>query len=239
MKKRILIFLLIIISLMLVSCGKKTAGGNDIGGGKGKTIHESYEDYLEKKQDMYGLLNTAIDANEGNYQDSIALSMSLISFAGLDYSLVPLTFCGLDEASVKAGLLHLYGNIDYKSSNNSCTMTFTNGEEKVRYESIYDSATDSVQTKIFNNDKLVGLSEYVKIGTGYASQYYFSEENATIYKAVFDSQKMSISMKNSDTQPSSIYKTPSAINDSWVASDELYVIFENGETTVINNNFSD
>lgn len=241
MKKIMMICMVCFLALSLVGCGNNGTNQNNNNGSddsgkkynentKVKTIADSYSKYTELKSKSYDLLSDNLD--ESNW----SISLGLLGFVGVDLSLVPLTFCGLDDEAAVLGLKFLYQDVDYKSTKDTCDLTLKSKDgESWTYNVKFDEKTDSVQTKMYSNGKLQLVSEYVKLNEGYATQFYSIEEDGTsqVYKSIFDSKRMIVGMKSEVDEPESIFKNPSIATEEWTKSQELWSKYENGKTTSI------
>jgi hypothetical protein len=239
MKKIFMGGIILLISFMLVGCGSKIEYDVPVNGNENTvndktkvgTIAQSYEKYVDLKSDAYNMLSNQTEEGE-NY--NFSLSMGLLGFSTLDLTLVPLTFCGLEDEAAIAGLAFLYKDIDYKSTDDSCKITFKSEDSKMTYDTKYDKKSDSVQTKLYENDKLIAISEYVKLNKGYATQYYsIEEESASIYKSIFDDERIIVGMNSDVSEPESIFKNESLATEEWTKSQELWTKYENGTVTSI------
>lgn len=230
-------FVICMLCILLVGCGKETENNildneNIKENTKVNNITESYTKYTELKSKAYDKLNEAIGEGE-NY--NFTLAMGMLGFASMDLSLIPITVCGLDKEAAMAGLAFLYSNIDYKSNKDGCKVTFNVKDgEKMTYDIIYDEKTDSLKTKVYSEDQLSIVSEYVKLKSGYATQFYSVEETETyVFKSIFDENKIVVGKTTVSAEPESIFKNANAVNEEWTKSTELWSKYENGQTTSI------
>jgi len=236
MKKVVIIVILFWMSLILGGCGKKESKvfqnvDNINEKTKVGTISESYAKYTELKSTAYEKLSNQLSSEE-NYNFSV--SIGLLGFATMDLSLLPVSFCGLANEAALAGLGFLYKNIDYKNTEKTCQITFDTDNGIFKYESEYDKSTDSVKTTVYENDELSIISEYVKLNKGYATQFYSIEDNeSTIYKSIFDDDKIIVSLETNKDVPKSIYRNKDIVNEEWTKSEELWAKYENGNVTSI------
>lgn len=241
MKKVILLFLLICVFFITTGCNKSyelyDSEGNQIkeedtvnDDTKVGTISESYEKYVALKNEVYTELMDKMGEDE---QYNISLSMGLLGFSGVDLTFIPLTFCGLENQAAVAGLSFLYKDIDYKSTKDSCKITFTSDKETMSYNSKYDKKTDSLQTKVYSGDKLIAISEYTKLNSGYATQYYSVDEEAISYKSIFSDGKMIVGIVKDASEPESLYKNSDMATEEWTKSQYLWAKYDNGIVTSI------
>lgn len=245
MKKKIMIGILAIsMCFSLVGCGKETNLDDNSGNNnntnensnindntKVSTVSQSYEKYTELKSQAYTKLSDKISDSE---EFSLSLSMGLLGFSTLDLTLIPITFCGLDKEAALAGLAFLYNNISYENTNDACKISFAVEDGKMTYDTKYDEKTDSVQTKLYENDILTAISEYVKLDDGYATQFYsISDSETSVYKSIFDENKIIVSMQSDISEPQSIFKNKGIVSEEWTKSQELWSKYENGNVESI------
>jgi hypothetical protein len=232
----------------LVGCGKEnslngdntnndnTSGDNNNGSNindntKVSTVAQSYEKYTELKSKAYDKLSEKLNNSE-DY--NLSLSMGLLGFSALDLSLIPITFCGLDNQAAMAGLAILYSDITYENTNDACKITFKGEDSNMTYDTKYDAKTDSVQTKVYENNILTAISEYIKLDNGYATQFYaISDSETSVYKSIFDENMIIVSMKSKVSEPESIFKNKGIVSEDWTKSQELWSKYENGNVTSI------
>ncbi len=231
------VFLMLMICFFIVGCGQSNnidnynENKNINEKTKVKTIADSYEKYSTLKSEAYDMLNDALEENE-NF--NFTLSMGLLGFATVDLTLIPITFCGLEDEAALAGLKFLYSNIDYKYSKDGCKISFTTDEETISYDTVFDKKSDSVRTKMYSNGKLTVISEYIKLGSGYATQFYSKDNDEIfVYKSIFDKDKIIVGKVTNTEEPESIYKNSKIVSENWTKSEELWSKYENGKVTSI------
>ena len=242
--KKIFSSLLIVsfLLLTLTGCGpannSNNSNGNKNNGSKNnnttdtsqlKNMITSYEKYSEAKG---ALLEKITD--EENY--NLSLSLGLLPVALVDFALIlPAAICGLDKTEVSYWSL-LYTGFNYDVNGNKCTITYNDDGEIRKYVTEYDAASDSVKMEVFTGDKLELVSEYIKVGSGYASQYYSaSDDTASIYRIIFDDKNISVGIFDDNQRPSSIYKNASGLNEEWTRNEQFWAQYKNGVTTGIIN----
>lgn len=238
MNKITMIFIIGLLSMLMVGCGgdKKPYSGVDNNGNKYvdntkvKTIADSYDKYSKLKTEAYEMLN-----NSSEYSANYNLSLGLLGFVTVDLSLIPITFCGLENAAAVSALEFFYQDIDYKTTKDSCDLTFkTENGEDMTYNTKFDEKTDSVQTKIYLNGKLQYISEYIKLNTGYATQFYsVNDDQTSTYKSIFDSEKIVVGMQSNTSEPESLFKNAAIATEEWTKSQELWSKYENNKVTSI------
>ncbi len=239
MKKFGLLLLVICVCFVTIGCTKDVemydSDGNKVNESdtnenvnddtKVGTIAESYEKYTTLKSEVYTELTDKMNEDE-NY--NLSLSMGLLGFSSLDLTFIPLTFCGLEDQAAIAGLSYLYKNIDYKSTKDSCKITFTSDEGSMSYDSKYDKGSDSLQTKVYEGDKLIAISEYTKLDSGYATQYYSVDDETVVYKSIFSKGKMIVGIVKDASEPEALYKNASMATEEWTKSDYMWAKYDNG-----------
>lgn len=238
MKKFILLFLVICICVVTVGCGKNydlyDSEGNIINetddDTKVGTISDSYKKYTTLKSEVYTELTDKMSEDE---QFNFSLSMGLLGFSGIDLTFIPLTFCGLEDEAAIAGLAYLYSDIDYKSTKDSCKIKFTSDEGTMLYDSKYDKKTDSLKTTVYENDKLIAISEYTKLDSGYATQYYSTDEEGTSYRSIFSKGQMVVGIIENADEPESLFKNADIATEEWTKSQYMWAKYDNGIVTSI------
>lgn len=244
MKKFGLLLFLICVCFVTIGCSKDVemydSEGNKVNESdvnenvnddtKVGTIAESYEKYTTLKGEVYTELTNKMEENN---QFNLSLSMGLLGFSSLDLTFIPLTFCGLEDQTAVAGLSFLYKNIDYKSTKDSCKIVFTSDEGTMTYNSKYDKKTDSLQTKVYEGDKLIAISEYTKLDSGYATQYYSVDEETVVYKSIFSQGKMIVGLVKNVSEPETLFKNSSMATEEWTKSEYMWAKYDNGVVTSI------
>ena len=244
MKKFGLLLFLICVCFVTIGCSKDVemydSEGNKVNESdvnenvnddtKVGTIAESYEKYTTLKGEVYTELTNKMEENE---QFNLSLSMGLLGFSSLDLTFIPLTFCGLEDQTAVAGLSFLYKNIDYKSTKDSCKIVFTSDEGTMTYNSKYDKKTDSLQTKVYENDELIAISEYTKLDSGYATQYYSADEEGVSYRSIFSKGQMIVGIIENADEPESLFKNADIATEEWTMSQYMWAKYDNGSVTSI------
>lgn len=230
MKKIIILFTIVIFSTLFVGCGKDNTTNNIKGEVKEKTkvsnISESYTKYTELKSKAYDKLSDSIPEND------YTLSMGLLGFVTGDILIVPVSICGLSEteAAYSFGLFNIK---DFKNDGNTCNMTFKDEDNNSsKFETIYDEKTDSIQMKMYDDNKVTAIYEYIKLDKGYATlQYYYDDDNnVSSYRSIFNDNYISVGFfENVNNKINSIYKSKSGINEEWTKGGTYWAEYDNGK----------
>ena len=237
MKKLSKLMLMLLVCFTLTACGSNNKVVNDETNNdsketeqketvKGTTPADSYSAYLEMKSKA--IENLTDNIPEENY----VLPMELLGFTMVDLTMIPVTFCGLDEVE-RSGLSFLYNNFTYDYKDNKCILTFEDENGKTRYETLYDSNREAMQTKVFVNDNLTFINEYIKYQDGYAAQYYLdNEEKNTVYRTIFKDKYIMTGIYNDVTEePDSIYNSSGNLGEDWLNQGSSWSKYDNGVFT--------
>ncbi len=232
MKKYLKIVLTLLLCIILVGCGntekeETNDNSNNINDNtKVSTIAESYSKYVELKSQMYEKLSDSIPDN--NY----TAPLTLLGFASMDVIMTPISMCGVKESEA-AIFYTMYNNLKYTSNDNECTITYSAQEKTNKFVSIYDRNTDSVQTKFYENDKLIIISEYVKLEDGYGAQQYLVDNdygNSTSFRSIFRDEYIAVGFfENVTKEPTSIFKNKNLVNTEWTKGGSDWSEYDNGE----------
>jgi len=199
--------------------------------GNASNISESYNAYLKVKGDALNRLGKKM-----NSITELAFSMlELLPVTGSDSMLVPLTVASNPGGAEALGL-----KIDQNGNEYKITYTGNDGKSTIQ-TCKYDPAADSVQsTATDGTGKQTMFFEYVRVGNGYASQYYTDNSDGTfmlIKSFVNDTDIAAFSMQTVKTQPVSISGSNSLTVDFVKGGDSYFIlqgdaltVFENGET---------
>ena len=236
MKKISKLMLMLLVCFTLTACGSNS---KDLIGEtnnnkereeketvKGMTPADSYGAYLDFKSDALEDLTDSIP------EENFLLPLELLGFTTVDLTMIPVTFCGLDEVE-RSGLAFLYNNFTYDYKDNKCILTFEAENGKTRYETLYDSKRDAMQTKVFVDDNLTFINEYIKNKSGYAAQYYVaSEEKNTVYRTIFrDKYIMTGIYEDFTSEPDSIYNSNNNIGEDWLNQGSSWSKYDKGVFT--------
>ena len=208
------------------SLKSQTAGG----------FSESYEKYLDIKSKAYEYISGIIEKD-----DTLALSvgMSLLPVAMIDLSLIPLTVVGTGSGAEMALRFMGMEGVKIDQSGNNYTITYSNKDGAPVVQTCeFDPGTDSVSSSITTAEIESLFFEYVKTGSGYASQYTTLKKDSTDYtlmKCFFnDSDTAGFGFETVSGRPDSIYKN-TALDSGFAVSREMYCILENDQLKVFRN----
>ncbi|MGI5848685.1 MAG: hypothetical protein ACOX8Q_01220 [Christensenellales bacterium] len=196
----------------------------------------SYTKYMEMKGTAYDRINAKLEDNEDLY---LSVGLSLLPVALVDLSLIPLTVL-VEENTGAEMALAMFGMSEVAIDRNGqeYTITYTDQEgNKNAQTCIYDPATDSLQSSIIDSaGKEVVFFEYIKVGNGYASQYFMHDESGyTKITSFFDeSSSAAFGIETTDKKPDSIFKTGNQTVD-FVKNNEMYFILKGNSLTVSEN----
>jgi len=199
-------------------------------------IGASFARYTDMKGKAYERVSAKIEEKPelGMY------AMTLLPITMMDLALIPLTIVDMDETAAAMTLGFLGAeNVKVSKDGNKRTVTYTDSEGKsVKFAADYDQATDSVQAAITDDTGKEALFfEYVKVGGGYASQYYSAESEGSteVITAFFDESNITaFGFKKSAGKPGSIFKN-TGITADLVKGGDTYVVMQDGKTTVHEN----
>jgi len=200
---------MILIVLLLVSCGGSITSGKDKADTESKpeataqrneqqnakseqqqdkvsdvsappsTAGESYGAYIKAKGELVTALSEALATNPGTELDS----MSLIGISMLDIALIPASCFGLgqDVANSTLGILGVE-DVAYSESGNRYSVKYRNKEgEQCELQGEYDKATDALKCIAIVDGKESLISEYRKTSFGYVGQVYAINEDGSTY----------------------------------------------------------
>jgi len=198
---------MILIVLLLVSCGGKATSGDemndkgqseavekpdkqqdansgsqDIGSdnsGSPATASESYSAYIQAKGELLTRLSDALASNP----ETAFSSMSLLGISMVDLALLPASSFGLGEASANMALGFLGAeDIVYSENGNQYSVKYK-GEDGSNYElqGEYDKAADALKCVSLVEGKETFTSEHRKTSYGYVSQTYVINDDGSTY----------------------------------------------------------
>ncbi len=192
----------------------------------------SYGKYIDLKGKAFERISAKIEE-----KPELALySMTLLPFTMVDLSLLPLSVMTSDSAAAAAAL-SMMGMKDVKldTSGGKYSVTYTDSEgNKITQTCLYDAATDSVQSTIADQTgKETMFFEYVKVGSGYAAQYYsVGDDENDVYTAFFDESNISaFGIQKANARPASIFKNTGVTLDL-VKQGDTYMILQDGKLLV-------
>lgn len=194
---------------------------------KSTLLVNSYDQYTKSKTEIYNTLNGVIT------KDNHQMASSLISFLSADVAFIPITMCGLGE-NERIGFELIYTNLEISSSESQCRVSYTTDEIKSTYDAIYDEKTDSIQIKIYKDELLIMINEYIKLEQGYASQQYYIDDDSIVYKVIFRDDYIAVGyFDNVLKNPSSIYKNKP--NIEWTKNGTNWTEYKDGKITFLPN----
>jgi hypothetical protein len=216
------------------------ANGNDatpapVSGSKTGKLSDSYNTYLEVKSAAFERLTKEMETNS----DLAMMGMTFLSITLVDLTLIPMTVVSEDSSAAGIGL-GILGMKDVKVTNNGgvYTITYTDSnDKKMKQTCQYDAGTDSVQSTISDesgNETM--FFEYVKVGSGYAAQYYSVGDNgAEIMTAFFDATSMAaFGVQKASAKPASIFRN-SGVTVDLVKGADTYAIMDGDKLTIHEN----
>lgn len=238
MKNLMKIVLTLLVCIILVGCGntEKEETNNNTNNindeTKVTTIAESYAKYSELKSQMFEKLSDSIPDNNS------MLPLTLLGFASMDFIMVPITMCGVKESEA-AIFYSMYNDLKYTSNDNECTITYSVEGKTNKFISLYDRNTDSVQTKFYEDNKLIMISEYIKLDDGYGSQQYMLDDdfgNSTSFRSIFRNEYIAVGFfENVTFEPTSLFKNKNLVNTEWTKGGSNWSEYDNGEFQTIPN----
>lgn len=208
-------------------------------GGSGK-LSDSFNKYLEVKGKAFDRLTKQMESNP----DLAMMGLTMLPITMVDLTLIPMTVLS-EDSTAAAMALGMLGMKDTKISieGGVYSITYTDSEGKKSTQTCkYDKATDSVQSAITDESgKETLFFEYVRVGSGYAAQYYTTDETGTnVFTSFFDESKISaFGVQATDAKPASIFKNNSVTVDivkgadtfAILDGDKLTIHDENGDKT--------
>jgi hypothetical protein len=248
-----LVFLL--AAAMLTACGSPAANGGSSSNpadtnasatsqptakaaaqaGGAATISESFNNFEKVKGDALTRITTLTENNT----DLAMFSLTLLPFSVMDLTLLPLTVLSEDTnaAAMALGVFGMSG-IKIDKSGNTSTITYTDSTGKKTVQtSQFDAATESLKSTLTDDTgKETLFFEYVRIGTGYAAQYYSVDSSGTqVYTAFFDATDVAaFGVKTTTEKPASIYGNTGVTVDI-VKSADTYIIAQGAKVTTHEN----
>lgn len=167
-------------------------------------------------------------------------AMTILPFTMVDLAVLPVTAltgnAQTDNVAATAAL-GMLGMKDVKINQAGDKYTVTYSDSKDKKGSLtceYDAATDSMRNEVTDETgKVVLICEYVKVGKGYACQYYDVESTGTqVLTAIFDDSNLSaIGITDTTKEPASIYKNANLTVD-FVKAADTYFLLQDGKLTV-------
>jgi len=200
---------MILIMLLLVSCGGNAPSGGDKPDveekpdvtapqdeeedvntqqqqdedsdtpGAPASASESYSAYIQAKGELITKLTDALANNPGTE----FTSMSLLGVSMVDLAMLPASSFGLGEAAAITALGFLGAeDIEYSESGNKYSVKYR-GQDGLNYElhGEYDKAADALKCTSFVDGKESLTSEYRRTSFGYVSQMYVIDDDGSTY----------------------------------------------------------
>ena len=201
-----------------------------------QTPSESFAKYAELKGKAFERITAKMEANT----DLALYSLTFLPISLIDLTLIPITVLTADSEASAAALAMLgMADIKVEESGGKYTITYKDKDEKKLVQTCeYDKGTDSLKTWITDEaGKETIYFEYVKIGCGYAAQYYaLDEENGSQIMTTFfdDSGVAAFGIQKTENKPASIYKNGS-MNVDIVKGGDTYMILDGDKITVHDN----
>ncbi|HHT65353.1 MAG TPA: hypothetical protein GX017_04600 [Clostridiales bacterium] len=220
---------MILIVLLLVSCGGKTTTGDemndkgansesqDIGSdnsgspatvsdnsGSPAIASESYSAYIQAKGELLTRLSDALASNP----ETAFSSMSLLGISMVDLALLPASSFGLGEASANMALGFLRAeDIVYSENGNQYSVKYK-GEDGSNYElqGEYDKSADALKCTSLVDGKETLTSEHRKTSYGYVSQTYVVNDDGStyVYQLTATGNDGVVGMSKASEKPSSL-----------------------------------
>ncbi len=200
------------------------------------TPADSFSKYLDAKSNAFDRISKKIESND---ELSLSVGLAVLPITMVDLSLIPLTVVGIDKQTGVSALemLGMQG-VTINVSGSVYTITYKDKEGNSQTQTCeYDPTTDSIRSIIKDNKgKEVMYFEYVKVGKGYASQYYMYDEDKNDYSLITsffdDSNIVAFGISTAKKQPTSIFKN-TALTKDFVVNKEAYFILENNKLSVL------
>jgi len=104
-------------------------------------------------------------------------------------------------------------------------------QEKMIITGEYDTKKDSLKASFTTGGKETALFEYAASGNGYVSQLFFTGDDGktSLIRNAFDEKNLYAGMIPEDAKPDSIYQMSFEVGESFVKSDKIMVVIENGK----------
>lgn len=187
------------------------------------TVAESYAAYLDAK----GTVLTKLTDGISNNPDTSMAVFSFLGIAMVDLAALPVSFFGLGQEAVDAGVSFVGGtNVKYTENGSSYTIAYSDDENnKYVYSGTYDPGADALTCTATSNDAESFFLEYRKTAFGYAGQYYMLDDDGTalVYMVAVDGENGTIGISAASEKPAALTGSVSA--DFPKACSEWYSIF--------------
>ncbi len=197
---------------------------NSVSGGG--TVSEAYSAYVAAKGNVITKISDGLSSNP----DTTMTALSFLGVAMIDLALLPVSFFGMGQESVEAGLAMMGATgAQYTEDGDAYTITYTDEEGKTYvYAGTYDAAADALVCTATADGAESIYSEYRKTSFGYAGQYYFLNDDGTasLYQIAVKGENGTVGISDAASKPAAL--TGGEAADFPVSSTEWYSI--NGTT---------
>lgn len=139
------------------------------------TASDGYSAYLDAKNEMLGYLMDGLGDNE----ETFMAVMELAGITMMDLTMLPVSFFGLGQTAVGAGLAVLgMKDVKYEENGNSYTVAYKNDEgETFIFSGEYNRSADALSCKSQKNGQDFLYAEYQRTDYGYVGQYHITEDD--------------------------------------------------------------
>jgi hypothetical protein len=198
-----------------------------------KNPSEGYTNYTTVKSDAMDRVSTASEESDSL---GMTVAMSMMGIAMADLSLIALTVMTADPQGAEMAL-GMLGMTDVKITHNGddYTVTYKDAEGGVNKQTCkYDASKDQLTSTILDPDGKVSMMfEYVNLGNGYASQYYYPADGGyQVMKCVFDKDNVAaFGTMTATNEPASILGK-NGFKEDFVQNEESWLILKDGKLTV-------
>jgi hypothetical protein len=220
---------MILIVLLLVSCGGNTPSGKDKPDDEGKpvdavqsdeqqgeqdvgsdmsgspaTAAQSFSAYMEAKSEVISILSDALVSNPGTELDS----MSLLGVIMVDMALLPASSFGIGQeaASMTLGFLGA-DDVVYSEKGNQYSVKYRSDKgEQFELQGVFDKAADALKCTSLKDGKESLISEHRKTSFGYVGQVYVINEDGStyLYKLAVSGKNGAVGISESSAAPPSL-----------------------------------
>lgn len=217
------------------SLDAQATGGVNASMAPAKNPSQGYSNYITMKSNAAERIT---DASEKTDALTAAVSMNMLGISMVDISLVTLTMLSddLKSSELALGMLGMK-DVKISGSGNDYTIAYSDANgATIKQTCKYDVGKDQLSALLYDsNGELSMYFEYVKVGVGYAAQYYFiSNDSYQVIRAYFDKDNIAaFGMMSAAEEPASIIgKT--GLSEDFVKNSETYMILKDGKLTVFN-----
>ncbi len=194
------------------------------------TPSDSYGVYVTVKSNAIQRISDKI---EGNDELSLTVGLGMLPVTMIDLSLLPLSVLSMEGAE---SALAMFGmtTADISRNGNDYSITYSDREGKTFTQTCsYDPAADTLQSSVLEGGIETLFFEYVRVGNGYAAQYYYDNGDGkykTITMFFNDTDTIAYGIMSSDEKPASI--KGGSLTVDFVKNDESYCIMQGDALTV-------